>query len=86
MTTSRISIFIGAIISLIILPWYVSSLLLIIGLILFDFVEGFFIAFLMDMLYGFSSPIYGRFLFLIYFFILYFVFRNAKKWIRIGSR
>ena len=86
MKPQRIFIFVVAILSAIFFPWYVSVIMAILGLVLFDFVEVLFVGFLLDLMYGIASPFYARFIFLGSFIVLYFLFRHAKKWIRIRVR
>ncbi len=62
--------------------WQISSLLIFIGMILFDFKEVLIYGFLMDLLYGLNSPFYLHILFLTTFFILYLVSTLLKGIIR----
>lgn len=86
MSPLRLFIFFATILGVIFFPWYVPAVIAIVGLVFFDFIEIIFVGFLLDMLYGFSEPMYSRFIFLGISTVLYFLFRNAKKWIRIRVR
>jgi hypothetical protein len=68
--------------SIFIFPWYVSTFLILVGIVLFDFKESLVYGLVMDLTYGLEKPFYLHLVFLSSFFVSYVILFNLKKIVR----
>lgn len=69
-------------ISIFFFSWQVGTILLLLGVIIFDFPEVVLYGFLMDIIFGLSEPLYRHLSFSIIFFILYMLTYYIKGAVR----